>query len=161
MLAGGCSRKATIPFPAPARGGDPVTVTFDGNVSKQRRHLIEITHEWIGTPYKYAGAEKGVGTDCSGMVLRVYEEAASLKLPRNSAKQAEFCDRIDLDDVIPGDLVFFATNKNNDDISHVGIMLNHESFIHASASKGVVISTLSNPYYARSLRKFGRIPHFE
>ncbi len=114
--------------------------------------------EWLGTPYAYAKSDKGDGTDCSGMVLQVYLSICDIKLPRNSAKQAEFCKKIEPDDVKVGDLVFFATGKDPDKISHVGIMIDDVSFIHASTSKGVVISRIDTPYYIRTFKMFGRVP---
>lgn len=111
---------------------------------------------WLGTPYAYARSEKGVGTDCSGMVMQIYDEVAGRKIPRNSARQAEFCKKLKPEEVETGDLVFFATGKDPDRISHVGIMLDEESFIHASTSKGVVISKINTPYYTRTFKGFGR-----
>lgn len=130
-----------------------------GKADKNQRKIIEEAYTWLGTPYKYAASEKGEATDCSGMVMKVYEEAAGLKLPRNSAKQAEFCEEMNAGDVDTGDLVFFATGKDPEKISHVGIVIDNESFIHASASKGVVVSKFSNNYYQRTFRKFGRVPN--
>ena len=112
----------------------------------------------MGTPYRYAGSSKGKGTDCSGLVLKVYEEAAGVKLPRNSGKQAEFCKKVKKKSVKAGDLVFFATGKDAERISHVGIMIDGNRFIHASTKKGVIISELTTPYYERTFRMCGRVP---
>lgn len=125
---------------------------------KSQRSIVDAAYEWLGTPYKYGGSEKGVGTDCSGMVLVVYEQETGIKIPRNSAKQAEFCKPLEPEDVEIGDLVFFATGKDPDRISHVGIVIDDKRFIHASTSKGVVISDLYSPYYIRTFKMFGRIP---
>lgn len=129
-----------------------------GHIGDMRKKIIKEARSWIGTPYKYAGQEKGKGADCSGMVMMVYERATGDKLPRNSAKQAEFCKKIDASDVDAGDLVFFATGKDPDRISHVGIVIDNENFIHASSSKGVVISNFTTDYYQRTFRMFGRVP---
>jgi lipoprotein Spr len=129
-----------------------------GKSSKTQKKIIEEAETWIGTPYQYAHAEKGEGTDCSGMVMSVYESVTGVKLPRNSAKQAEFCQEIDAEDVETADLIFFATGKDPDRISHVGIVIDNERFIHASSTKGVVISNFTTPYYQRTFRKFGRVP---
>jgi cell wall-associated NlpC family hydrolase len=143
----------------PTENTDVVHTITPGKTSKTQKKLLEEARSWIGTPYAYAKAEKGVGTDCSGMVMSVYETALDKKIPRNSLKQAEFCDRIERDKVEPGDLVFFATGKDPERISHVGIILeDKESFIHASTSKGVCISQLSSPYYTKHLIMFGRVP---
>lgn len=120
--------------------------------------IVDEALTWMDTPYGYAMSEKGQGTDCSGMVMRVYLDIAGIKLPRNSAKQAEFCQRLKVDDVVAGDLVFFATGKDTERISHVGIMLDDVNFIHASTSKGVVISKVNSPYYTRTFKMYGRVP---
>lgn len=125
---------------------------------KLHRRVAEEARTWIGTPYAYACSEKGVGTDCSGMVMRIYEDVAGKKLPRNSAKQADFCNSLRSNEVEVGDLVFFATGKDPEKVSHVGIMLDAENFIHASGSKGVVISKISTNYYQSRFIKFGRVP---
>lgn len=123
-----------------------------------RRAIVEEALSWEGTPYRYANSDKGRGTDCSGMVLRVYEDVAEIKLPRNSGKQMEYCKRIRTKDVRPGDLAFFATGSDSGKVSHVGLMIDDRYFIHASAKKGVVISDITTPYYQRTLIGFGRVP---
>lgn len=129
-----------------------------GKPDKTGRRIISEAMTWLGTPYAYAGSEKGEGTDCSGMVMKVYEDVTGCKLPRNSAKQAEFCLKLEPKDVEVGDLVFFATGKDPHKISHVGIVIDDRTFIHASTSKGVVISEIYTPYYKRTFRMFGRVP---
>lgn len=122
------------------------------------KRIAEESITWIGTPYGYGCSEKGVATDCSGLVLMVYKEIAEVKLPRNSAQQAEFCNNLKEKEVHPGDLVFFATGKDKEKISHVGVMIDSESFVHASSSKGVILSEIKTPYYQRTFIKFGRVP---
>lgn len=129
-----------------------------GKPDKSQNKILEEAYTWLGTPYKYAGQEKGKGTDCSGMVMKVYESAMGEKLPRNSAKQAEYCEDCKSDEIDAGDLIFFATGKDPDRISHVGIVIDNETFIHASSSKGVVVSNFTTPYFKRTFRKFGRVP---
>ena len=113
---------------------------------------------WIGTPYGYGHSEKGKATDCSGMVIVVYENIAGIKLPRNSAQQADFCDEIKEKDIKPGDLVFFATGSDRKKVSHVGVMIDRINFVHASGSKGVIRSEMTTPYYKRNFIKYGRVP---
>lgn len=127
------------------------------NLSKMQKMIVDEAMDWMGTPYAYGNSDKGHGTDCSGMVLAVYRDVAGVMLPRNSAQQADFSQSIKKKDVKTGDLVFFATGKNPDRVSHVGIMLDEDRFIHASTSKGVVISSVSSPYYVRTFKKYGRI----
>lgn len=120
--------------------------------------LVEEAYTWLGTPYLYAGSTKGEGTDCSGMVMQIYLDAAGCAIPRNSAKQAEFCLPLTEAEARSGDLVFFATGKDPEEVSHVGILIDEVNFIHASTKKGVIISRLDTPYYQRTFRGFGRVP---
>lgn len=140
------------------QGNSEITPISNNDLSDLRKKIIAEAMSWLGTPYKYAHSEKGTGTDCSGMVMCVIEEITGVKIPRNSAKQAEFCQEINLSDAYPGDLVFFATGKNKHKISHVGILVDDDRFIHASSSKGVVISRLSSAYYTRCFIKCCRLP---
>ena len=135
----------------------PVKIDLSG-LSKERRALIKEAEEWLGTPYEYGASSKQRGSDCSGMVLSVYLETTGIKLPRNSAKQAEFCRSLKARDVVPGDLVFFATGKDPERISHVGIMVSDEDFIHVSTSKGAVVSKTTTPYYTKTFMGYGRVP---
>lgn len=120
------------------------------------KKIAEESLTWMGTPYGYGQSEKGRATDCSGMVIVVYEQIAGIKLPRNSAEQAEFCNEIKEKEIEPGDLVFFATGKDPKKVSHVGIMLDKVNFVHASGSKGVIKSDMETPYYRRTFIKYGR-----
>ena len=140
------------------RSGQTVDVR---KLPKERRLLLEAANTWLGTPYEYARADKGRGTDCSGMVMSVYLQALEIKLPRNSRKQAEFCKTIPREKAVAGDLVFFATGKDPSRISHVGMLVDKEQFIHASSSKGVVVSSLDSPYYSKRIICFGRVPALE
>lgn len=137
----------------------PVTVTIQKKKLKgEEKKLVDEAMSWIGTPYKYASSVKGKGTDCSGMVLEVYLEVKGIKLPRNSKKQAEFCKKIRKESVRPGDLVFFATGKDPKTISHVGMMIDENQFVHSSTKKGVIISDVTTDYYTRTFIMYGRVP---
>lgn len=138
--------------------GDDKNDNIHKEVSKERKNIVKEAQGWLGTPYAYGRADKGVACDCSGMVMSVYEKVTGIKLPRNSAKQSEFCKSLKKKDVLPGDLCFFATGKDPDRVSHVGIMVDEKNFIHASSSKGVVISDITQPYYVRTFKGYGRVP---
>lgn len=120
--------------------------------------IAEESITWIGTPYGFGCSEKGIATDCSGLVIVVFEKIAEVKLPRNSAQQADFCQDLKEKEIKPGDLVFFATGNDKKKISHVGVMIDATKFVHASASKGVIMSEMTTPYYRRTFIKFGRVP---
>ncbi len=156
LTFGGCrSSKKSVKKDSHKPRVETVSVSKPKGIEKR---IVDEALTWKGTPYKYGASEKGRGTDCSGMVLMVYDKVAGKKLPRNSAKQAEFCKPLKAKDVRPGDLAFFATGKDAGKISHVGIMIDGTRFIHASTQKGVLISEINTPYYQRTFRMFGRVP---
>ena len=133
----------------------------DDTIEAIKNRGVKIAAEaltWKGTPYGFGKSDKGKATDCSGLVIVVFQEIAEIKLPRNSSQQADFCEELKEKDVMAGDLVFFATGKDKNQISHVGVMIDKKNFVHASASKGVIISDMDTPYYIRTFKKYGRVP---
>ena len=108
---------------------------------------------WLGVPYKFGGSSFQ-GTDCSGLVMVVYERVFGKKLPRQSAKQADFANRIQENKLVPGDLYFFDINGKG--VSHIGMHLGGDKFIHASTQKGVIVSDLEEAYYKRTFVGYGR-----
>ncbi len=125
-------------------------------ISKSDKKLIKEAEKWLGTKYKYGGHSRQ-GTDCSGFVMEVYLSTYNFKLPRSSKEQQKFCKLIKKSQLRIGDLVFFATGKNKNKVSHVGLYIGDGTFIHASSSKGVVKSQLSQSYYQRTYHSSGRV----
>ena len=124
---------------------------------KDNRKLYKELKRWLGTPYLYGGHTCGEGTDCSGMVMEVYQEVYGIRLHRNSAKMLERnCSIIDLDDLREGDLVFFCTSTDGL-VSHVGIYLKENKFVHASSSRGVCVDDLRQNYYASHFHAAARV----
>ncbi|MFH1238641.1 MAG: C40 family peptidase, partial [bacterium] len=111
-------------------------------------------------PYKYGG-ESLWGMDCSAFVRRVLG-FFDIEVPRTSREQFTFGEKTSLDKLIPGDLVFFTRgNSRNRRISHVGIYIGDNKFIHASgADKQVVISELTSPFYKQRYKGACRIINF-
>lgn len=129
------------------------------SVNSRQKLLLKEAETWMGTPYLYGGEQKGEGADCSGFVMMTFLNALDYKLPRNSGKQAEFCSPISEHEVRIGDLVFFATGNDSTKVSHVGIIIDEKgTFIHASSTKGVCHSTMTNPYFQRHFLMYGRVP---
>ena len=125
-------------------------------LTRDEKELIKEAKSWIGTKYKYGGNTRD-GIDCSGFVLQVYKTVYDLKLPRSSKDQYAFCKKVEKNMMRVGDLVFFATGKSKDVVSHVGIYIGNNEFIHASSSKGVVISNLDQNYYVRTFVSAGKV----
>lgn len=117
--------------------------------SRTVQNLLKDAEKYLGTPYKFGG-NTSAGFDCSGFTVKVFAEN-DFKLPRRSSDQATTGKRIDLKNVRPGDLLFFATSGGSR-VSHVGIVHDVKSggevtFIHASTSKGVIISSIKEKYW--------------
>lgn len=132
---------------------------FSGNISRDIDKVLKDAEKYLGAPYKFGGITSS-GFDCSGFTSKVFEEN-DYKLPRRSSDQAFIGSLIDIKDVKPGDLLFFAT-AGGTRVSHVGIV--HDignngevKFIHASTSKGVIISSLNEKYWNKAYLHAQRI----
>jgi hypothetical protein len=102
----------------------------------------------IGVDYKFGGNTPEGGLDCSGLVRYVFQEVTGVTLPRTAKELARLGDKVAVQDLQPGDLVFFNTRKFP--FSHVGIFLGDGRFIHApSRGHEVEIVTIDGPYWKR------------
>ena len=113
------------------------------SATDMRDEIIKTALSLKGIVYKKNG--KGPeGFDCSGFVYYVFKKS-NISLSPSTSKLVQYGQPISRDKVQPGDLVFFKVKK----IFHVGIMLNHEEFIHSSTRKGVTIDRLDSPYWGK------------
>ncbi|MDG4951525.1 C40 family peptidase [Weeksellaceae bacterium KMM 9724] len=131
----------------------------DNSVTGRAKTVLQEAHSYMGTPYKYGGVTKR-GMDCSGLVLQSYKKV-NIDLPRITRDQAKHGMKVKLRNVQPGDLLFFNTSGSK--ISHVGIVDHIKNgeifFIHASTSKGVMVSSLENTYWKPRFVKAIRYLH--
>lgn len=122
--------------------------------NKVRDALVREAKKWKGVRYK-SGGESHNGVDCSGLVMKVYLKVTGYKLPRNSSAQQKHVSSIKKKDLKPGDLVFFSINSKK--VNHVGLYVGNGEMIHASGSRGVIISKLSDSYYVKHYHSSGRV----
>lgn len=102
----------------------------------------------IDTGYRFGGKNPDAGLDCSGMVSYIYEQALGVGVRGSAADIARRGKAIPRGELRPGDLVFF--NTRNVGVSHVGIYIGDERFVHAPSTNGRVrIDRLSDRYYAQ------------
>ncbi|HQR51147.1 MAG TPA: C40 family peptidase [Methylophilaceae bacterium] len=110
-----------------------------------------------GVQYKYGGKSPETGFDCSGFVRYVFQQAASLTLPHGARAISQLGQAIPLDQLQPGDLVFFNTLKSA--FSHVGIYMGEGRFIHAPSSGGDIrIVDMNDSYWAKRFNGARRLP---
>jgi hypothetical protein len=105
--------------------------------------LYRFVDEWWGTKYRYGGDDRK-GIDCSAFAAKLLREIYKMDLPRTAKEQFKAVLRIPDFELQEGDLVFFNTTGG---VSHVGVYLGNQKFVHASSSGGVMISDLSDKYY--------------
>lgn len=122
--------------------------------------VVAFSKGYLGTSYQYGGtSEKGM--DCSGLIYMSFINGANIYLPRTTKELAKEGKRIPLRNIQKGDLVFFKTKKLRVKINHAGLVIAHDSegihFIHASTSKGVMISSLNEPYWSKAFAHARRV----
>ncbi|UYW01329.1 C40 family peptidase [Flavobacterium agricola] len=120
--------------------------------------VINEAKNYLGVRYKFAGTTRS-GMDCSGLVTTVFKEF-DFSLPRSSRDMAKVGTVVTKKNIAPGDLVFFKTNGRSV-INHVGIVVDvigdEFKFIHSSTSRGVIISSNTEPYYKKSFAQANRV----
>jgi len=152
-LAAACARgpvvgpPSTVPVPPPAAAGHTLPEGDAGLIVEAARRLV-------GAPYRDGGASPE-GFDCSGLVQYVFA-SRGIALPRSVSEQARAGIAVPRHAIAAGDLVFFTTIGAS--LSHVGIALDTETFVHAPSTGGSVrIERLSVPYWASRLAAARRV----
>ena len=116
--------------------------------------LYRFIDEWYGVKYRMGGTTKK-GVDCSAFVQHLYQYVFGYDILRTACLQFKESKKIAKDDLKEGDLVFFKVGTSR--ISHVGVYLRNNFFVHSASSKGVSIANLSNAYWSRYFAGGGRI----
>ena len=141
---------------------DPDTLRFAFHAQKtglpvdtaSELELYYQMYEWLGTRYRFGGETKR-GIDCSGFTGIVYEKAYKRVLPRDSRSMYKMTNPVPRSEMKEGDLLFFRIRRGQ--VSHVGIYLGNNKFVHASTTQGVIVSDLREDYYRRYFYKAGRL----
>lgn len=110
-----------------------------------KKDIMNEIMEWLGTPYLFGGTSSRA-IDCSAFVRAIYQSAANIILPRTAREQNECGVNVSRKNLEYGDLIFFNTRKKVR-VSHVGIYLGDNLFVHASSRYGVTVSSLESDYY--------------
>ena len=116
----------------------------DENLLKKK--FLKISRQYKYYRYRLGGNGNGY-LDCSMFVKLVYKKLG-IELPRTSREQFRVGIKVEKDELIPGDLLFFSRYRNKRRISHVGIYIGDNKFIHFSSSrKGLAIDSLNEAYF--------------
>ena len=143
---------------------------FSAGCASQMDEKKEMLHQtirsYLGTPYQWGNSSRK-GIDCSGFTQEVYKKAG-ITLPRTAREQYDTGKKVDKDELEYGDLVFFNTKPliflsscffpcilfnievpSVYGITHVGIYIENDKFVHSSASRGVISENINNPYWEK------------
>ena len=113
---------------------------------------------FLGVPYRRGGSSSETGFDCSGFVRAMFEQTVGLVLPHRASDQAAVTEKIDKQDLQPGDLVFFNTMRKT--FSHVGIYVGDNKFIHSPrVGKKVQVEDMREAYWAHRFTGARRVPN--
>ncbi|MBD1572860.1 hydrolase [Vibrio sp. S17_S38] len=119
----------------------------------EKKEINTLYQNWVGVPYQFGGQNRA-GIDCSAFMQVTVMSLYQLELPRTTEQQSKRGRYIPENQAAFGDLIFFKTGWNQ---RHVGFYLGNKQFMHASSSKGVMISRTDNPYWASAFWQFRRI----
>lgn len=127
-------------------GKKPDTKTVLPAPSSKANDVVAYAKQFLGTPYVWGGTDLESGVDCSGYVFAVMQKFG-VTLNRSSASMTSNGVMVKKSELAPGDLVFFDTDRNGG-ISHVGIYIGDDKYIHSSSGNksGVIISDLTDSY---------------
>jgi len=157
FLVSSCKSKKTNS--SKKRQTHTVKVNTNEKPTEEAESIVKYAKTFDGTRYKYGGTTKR-GMDCSGLIYTSYKKH-NVNLPRTTAGLKSTGDWVDVKEVNIGDLLFFATKKNSRKVNHVGIVTNvrtgNVEFIHASSSRGVMISSLAEKYWYFSFVQARRV----
>jgi cell wall-associated NlpC family hydrolase len=130
-------------------------IVFDATVERLTNlAMLRSIDKWWGTRYCLGGNSESC-VDCSAFTMAIMKDVYSLSLPRTAQEQYNASTRIETEELKEGDLVFFYTSGRR--ISHVGIYIMNNKFVHAAASQGVSVSDLNDTYWKARYRGAGRI----
>lgn len=129
-------------------------IVLDATVEKLSNvNLLKVIDEWWGTSYCSGGGTKEC-IDCSAFTHIILQNVYNINIPRTAQEQYNSSQHINLEDLNEGDLVFFHTSGR--EMSHVGVYLLNNKFVHAATSGGVMVSDLNDSYWKSRFKAAGR-----
>lgn len=132
---------------------NPSNTAASVSISAKRQSVLNYAAQFLGVPYVYGGSTPS-GFDCSGFTSYVFKNTVG-SIPRVAQAQYDATTRVSRDDLLPGDLVFFGSSTSS--ISHVGIYVGSNQFIHAPSTGDVVKYSSLTGSYATRYQGAGRV----
>ena len=130
---------------------------LDATVEKLTNiELLRKVDYWWGVKYCLGGSTENC-IDCSAFTQVILKDVFDVVLPRTAQEQYKAAISINLNELQEGDLVFFKTGSRSRQVSHVGVFLLNNKFVHASTSNGVMISDLNDSYWRQHFKGCGRV----
>ncbi len=130
-----------------------------GKKARAVQNAVQAAYAYKGTPYRYGGTSRA-GIDCSALMQNSFAKAG-YKIPRTAEAQAKHGKKVSWGGIKPGDIVFFKFKAKRKTWHHSGMITSVSNegiyFIHASTSKGVVVSSLNAAYYKKNVKAFRRV----
>jgi cell wall-associated NlpC family hydrolase len=137
----------------------PATNIEEPTLASPADAVVETALTFTGVRYKYGGTTRK-GMDCSGLLYTVFLEN-DIALPRTSDMLSEEGEKIKVNKVQKGDLLFFKTRRGKTKINHVGLVVDVQDeevkFIHSTTSRGVIVSSLREGYWNHAFVKATRL----
>ncbi|MDO8698457.1 MAG: peptidase P60 [Pseudomonadales bacterium RIFCSPLOWO2_12_59_9] len=121
--------------------------------------ILDRGFELVGTRYRAGGTSTKTGFDCSGFVGYLFREEAGIKLPRSTREMINLdAPLVARNELVPGDIVFF-NNRGRGRVSHAGIYIGDDQFIHSSSSRsgGVRVDSMDDRYWRSSFMEAKRV----
>jgi len=122
------------------------------------KEVESVSKQYLGDPYVWGGTTPEKGMDCSGYTKYVFSRVG-IPIPRTAYAQSKIGETVSKENLKKGDLLFFLTDKTRHiPITHVGIYLGNDKFIHAASSKkGIIISSIKEGHYSKVFKYAKRI----
>lgn len=125
---------------------------------KPRDGVVFYAKAYLGTPYRLGGNNTD-GIDCSGLIHNAFQKQG-IRVPRTVDLLRKKGKRISIDRAKPGDILFFRTSKKRK-LTHAGVVVGDKRgaplFIHASSSRGVIISSMNEGYWNKAYAQTRRL----
>ena len=121
--------------------------------------IIDVANSYVGVSYR-AGGTTPNGMDCSGLINTSFKQIG-INLPRSSSTMSTKGTKVNLENVQPGDLLFFDISRLEGEVNHVGLVTSVDNgdirFIHSTTSQGVIVNSLHENYWKQAFIKAKRV----